>query len=181
MCNKTQQKQHFATILDLGHQRTPLTTRWVAHFWKQTFRCCFKDRFVNARSQPFWSRQGRFEMSQIPETGPIVQILVSTTLSLPRQTRKGAQCSTFQNCSLSNASHLFAADIFKSPSGPQGSIKPCYLILVRRRLEQNVSGLSQNSSRWDANWWTGRWTLYFIESGWAGHWLTAGRKYVFFH
>ena len=36
--NKTRQKLYFAMILDLEHQRTPLTTRWVAHSWKQTFR-----------------------------------------------------------------------------------------------------------------------------------------------
>ena len=38
MPNTTRQKMYFATILDLEHQGTPLTTQWVAHFWKQTFR-----------------------------------------------------------------------------------------------------------------------------------------------
>ena len=32
----------------------------------------------------------------IPETGPIVNIWVSTTLFHPRQTRKGAQCSKYR-------------------------------------------------------------------------------------
>ena len=40
-------------------------------------------------------------MSQIPETGPIVTISVSTTLFNPRQTRMGAQCSKYWNCPLS--------------------------------------------------------------------------------
>ena len=38
MPNKTRQKLYFATILDLDHQQTPLTIRWVAVFWKRTFR-----------------------------------------------------------------------------------------------------------------------------------------------
>ena len=39
-------------------------------------------------------------MSQIPETGPIAIILVSTTLFQPKQPRRGAQCSKYQNCPL---------------------------------------------------------------------------------
>ena len=50
MCNKPRKKLDFATILDLEHQLTPLTTRWVAHFWKQTFRFVLRT-FVHARSQ----------------------------------------------------------------------------------------------------------------------------------
>ena len=34
----TRQKLYFATILDLERQKTPLTTRWVAHFWRLMFR-----------------------------------------------------------------------------------------------------------------------------------------------
>jgi hypothetical protein len=45
------------------------------------------------------SRQGRFEVSQILETGPIFKISKLTTLFHPRQTRKGAQCSKYLNCS----------------------------------------------------------------------------------
>ena len=35
---KFQIKLYFATILDLEHQRTSLTTQWDAYFWKLTFR-----------------------------------------------------------------------------------------------------------------------------------------------
>ena len=38
MLNTTRQELSFATILDLEHQRTPLTIRWESRFWKQTFR-----------------------------------------------------------------------------------------------------------------------------------------------
>ena len=38
MPNKTWHTLYFATVLDLEHQQTPLTTRWVAHFWKLKFR-----------------------------------------------------------------------------------------------------------------------------------------------
>ena len=39
-------------------------------------------------------------MSQIPETGTIVNISVSNTIFHPRQTRKGAQWSKYRNCPL---------------------------------------------------------------------------------
>ena len=38
MCNKTRQKLYFTMILDLEHQQTPLTIRWVAHFWTLKLR-----------------------------------------------------------------------------------------------------------------------------------------------
>ena len=41
-------------------------------------------------------------MSPIPETGPTVNISVSTTLFHPRQPRKGARCSKYPTCPLSN-------------------------------------------------------------------------------
>ena len=80
MCNKTRHKLYLATILDLENQ-TPLHVEG-----------CFKDIFVNARRQPLLSRQERFEISQIPETGPTVNISASTTLFHPSQPRKGSKC-----------------------------------------------------------------------------------------
>ena len=44
-------------------------------------------------------------MNQIPETGPIVKISVSTCLFHPRQPRKGPQCSKFRNCPLTEANY----------------------------------------------------------------------------
>ena len=44
-------------------------------------------------------------MSQIPETGPIVKISVSTWLFHPTQPRKGPQCSKFRNCPLTEANY----------------------------------------------------------------------------
>ena len=41
-----------------------------------------------------------FKMRQIPETGTIVKMSVSTTLFHPRQTRKAAQCWKYWNCPL---------------------------------------------------------------------------------
>ena len=39
-------------------------------------------------------------MSQLPETGPLVNISESTTLFHPRRPRKGAQCVKYRNCPL---------------------------------------------------------------------------------
>ena len=63
---------------------------WVAHFWKRTFRVVLKDRFVNACSQPFWSRQGHSKLAKYSRF----------PLFHPRQTRKGAQWSKYRNCPL---------------------------------------------------------------------------------
>ena len=46
------------------------------------------------------SEAGRGDLSQILKTGPIVNILVSTTVFHPRQPRKGAQCVKYRNSPL---------------------------------------------------------------------------------
>ena len=101
MPSKTRQKVYFATIRDLEHQRTPLTTRWGAHFWidflpQHTFRVVLKTGLWMPIDSHSKAGRGDFEMSQIPKAGPIVKIQPkSTTLFHPRQTRKG--CSKFIN------------------------------------------------------------------------------------
>ena len=91
MCNKTRQKLCYATF-DLEHQRAPLTSRWVSHFWKLTFiwvvlrtgLCC---------TEPFWSRQGESKWAEYPRQDRWSLCRCQPLYFTLRQPRKGAQCS----------------------------------------------------------------------------------------
>ena len=122
------------------------TTWWVAHFWKRTFRVVlWTGLWMPLASH---SEAGRGEMSQIPETGPIVKISLSTTLFHPRQTRKGALCcSKYRNCPLSTEwlflwmvpqwsrcfSHYWEGVFFKQTSQQAGDADPSARAAVSHR------------------------------------------------
>ena len=91
MANKTRQKLYFATILNLGHQRTPLTTRWVAHFWKQTFEVVFRTVLWMPIANHCEAGRVDSNWTKYPRQDQWSKCL-SPTLLHPRQTRKGAQC-----------------------------------------------------------------------------------------
>ena len=107
MPNKTRQKLYFSTILDLEHQWTPLTTRWVAHFWKHTFTVVLRTCLwmpIDSHSEAAlpaseWLATGGLKWAKYPRQEQWSKFL-PTTLLHPRQTRKGAESSKYRNRSL---------------------------------------------------------------------------------
>ena len=103
MQNKTWQKRYFTTILDLEHQQTTLTTKWVAHFWKLTFRVDLTgtglwmpvanhSEAVTSHQCPVTSHQCPVTSHQCPVTSarslvPCHQCTLSPSFSLTQNTK----------------------------------------------------------------------------------------------